>query len=918
MKIKKSKAISFGILFVIFLMTIGNATAGSERNSVIYEDRIVWQDDSNGNWDIQMYNISTSTETQITNNEAEQQNPDIYGDRIVWQDDISGNWNIQMYDISSQKEIRITTNGSNQINPAIYGDKIVWQDSRNGNQDIYMYDLSNSTETQITHNSSDQTEPDIYADRIVWVEDGTIYMYNISTSTETRVTRYFWGSDNGSGETGDLNHAPFIYGDRIVSSAETMTGNYLIKLYDLSTSTEQFIGEYDADSSNPAIYGNRIVWEDGRKAAPGYWNRDIYMYDLSTSRETQITTNESSQGDPAIYGNRVVWTDERNAITYNDMSDIYMYDISTSKETRITTVAEEPQAQGTETRITSNEEEQEYPAIYGDRIVWRDWRNGNQHDFKNGDIYMYNISTSTETQITTNKSCQVNSDIYGDRIVWADDRNGNWDIYMYEPSTSRETQITTNKSDQFEPAIYGDRIVWLDQRNGYPNNDIYMYDLSTHKETQITTNGSNQQSPKIYGDKIIWEDWRNGDDYNINPDIYMYDLSTSREIQITTDGSYQGEPAIYKDRIVWTDQRRLGGWDIYMYNLSTSTETRITARGEGDKHAPAIYEDRIVWHENRKLNEGELGWDIYMYNLSTATETQISTSWSASDPAIYGDRIVWHDSRNGSPDIYMFTILGEGSTQPPVANFSASPLSGKAPLKVKFTSTSIGSPTAWKWNFGDGSDLVTEQNPEYTYSKAGIYTVKHTAINEYGRDTEIKTSYITVTSPLKAPVADFSASKTLGNVPLAVKFTDKSTNNPATWKWNFGDGSNLTTEYNPTHTYSKAGIYTVKETVSNAAGKDTEIKTKYITVTSSLKAPVAAFSASPVSGKAPLKVQFTDKSTNNPASWKWSFGDGTYSTARSPAHTYSKAGKYTVSLTVKNAKGSNTKTMSGYIVVSKK
>ncbi|WP_349681009.1 PKD domain-containing protein [Methanosarcina sp. UBA411] len=34
--------------------------------------------------------------------------------------------------------------------------------------------------------------------------------------------------------------------------------------------------------------------------------------------------------------------------------------------------------------------------------------------------------------------------------------------------------------------------------------------------------------------------------------------------------------------------------------------------------------------------------------------------------------------------------------------------------------------------------------------------------------------------------------------------------------------------------------------------------------------------------------------------------------------TYSKAGKYTVSLTVKNAKGSNTKTMAGYFVVSKK
>jgi beta propeller repeat protein len=199
---------------------------------------------------------------------------------------------------------------------------------------------------------------------------------------------------------------------------------------------------------------------------------------------------------------------------------------------------------------------------------------------------------------------------------------------------------------------------------------------------------------------------------------------------------------------------------------------------------------------------------------------------------IYKDRIVWQDSRNGNPDIYMFTLQGsKPESNPPVADFSATPLSGKAPLKVKFTSTSTGNPTAWKWNFGDGSPLSTEKNPEHIYAKAGIYTVKHTAINAYGRDTEIKTKYINVQAPLKSPVA--------------------------------------------------------------------------------------AFSASPRSGKAPLKVKFTDKSLNSPASWKWSFGDGTYSTAKNPVHTYSKAGKYNVSLTVKNAKGKNTKTTSGYIVAKK-
>jgi len=173
-----------------------------------------------------------------------------------------------------------------------------------------------------------------------------------------------------------------------------------------------------------------------------------------------------------------------------------------------------------------------------------------------------------------------------------------------------------------------------------------------------------------------------------------------------------------------------------------------------------------------------------------------------------------------------------------------------------------------------------------------------------------------VKAALVKPVASFVASPTSGNAPLKVQFTDKSTNSPTSWKWSFGDGT-YSTKKNSAHTYSKAGKYTISLTVKNAAGSNTVIKSSYISVAAPSKAPVAAFSASPVSGKAPLKVQFTDKSTNSPTSWKWSFGDGIYSTSKSPSHTYSKAGKYTVSLTVKNTAGSNTKTTSGYIVVSK-
>lgn len=79
---------------------------------------------------------------------------------------------------------------------------------------------------------------------------------------------------------------------------------------------------------------------------------------------------------------------------------------------------------------------------------------------------------------------------------------------------------------------------------------------------------------------------------------------------------------------------------------------------------------------------------------------------------------------------------------------------------------------------------------------------------------------------------------------------------------------------------------------------------------------VAGFTADPTSGPAPLRVQFTDASAGGATSWSWNFGDGGTSTEQNPAHTYTDEGVYTVTLTVKNAKDSDTVTKTGYIIVT--
>ncbi|MDD5186810.1 MAG: PKD domain-containing protein [Methanoregula sp.] len=87
------------------------------------------------------------------------------------------------------------------------------------------------------------------------------------------------------------------------------------------------------------------------------------------------------------------------------------------------------------------------------------------------------------------------------------------------------------------------------------------------------------------------------------------------------------------------------------------------------------------------------------------------------------------------------------------------------------------------------------------------------------------------------------------------------------------------------------------------------------TQVSEAPAPVANFTASRRAGIEPISIQFNDTSAGYPTSWAWDFGDGTTSTTRNPAHTYSAVGNYTVNLTAINTLGSNTSTRTSYIAV---
>jgi PKD repeat protein len=172
-------------------------------------------------------------------------------------------------------------------------------------------------------------------------------------------------------------------------------------------------------------------------------------------------------------------------------------------------------------------------------------------------------------------------------------------------------------------------------------------------------------------------------------------------------------------------------------------------------------------------------------------------------------------------------FLGAGGVtpgSPPVANFTATPRSGAAPLTVQFTDTSTNNPNGWEWDFqNNGSVDSTAQNPQFVYTTAGTYTVKLTAMNNDGSDPETKTGYITVNVATQVPVAGFTMNPSSGNAPLTVNFTNTSTGSPTpTYKWDFENtGAIDSTATNPSYNYATPDNYAPKLTATNSAGSDT-------------------------------------------------------------------------------------------------
>jgi len=170
-------------------------------------------------------------------------------------------------------------------------------------------------------------------------------------------------------------------------------------------------------------------------------------------------------------------------------------------------------------------------------------------------------------------------------------------------------------------------------------------------------------------------------------------------------------------------------------------------------------------------------------------------------------------------------VVSAPENEPPTATFSATPMTGPAPLTVAFDASATDDPdgtiASFDWATGDGSTL-SGVAPVYTYTAPGTYAVVLTVEDDRGAPA-IATRTIQVTAPgNQLPVASFTADPTFSlGPPLTVNFDATGSHDPdgaiIDYLWNFGDGD-TGVGATAVHTYTETGTFTVVFTVIDDDG----------------------------------------------------------------------------------------------------
>jgi len=645
----------------------------------------------------------------------------------------------------------------------------------------------------------------------------------------------------------------WVTADPVVTDGVVYSGSLDDKLYAINADTGAEIwnasfGVYPSIDTSPAV-ANGVVYVTGGQTT-------LYALDSATGATLWNFTRELViSGSPSV-ANNVVY------VGCND-NNLYALDALTGEMIW---------------NYTTGGEVQSCPAVAGN-IVY----------FGSGDNNIYALDALTGEKIWNYPTGSVvfSSPTYANGVIYA----GSWDYNMYALDALTGEKIwnyTTGSVVYSSPAVANGLVY-------FGSFDDNVYAVGSAPRTPVANFIANvtsgftpmavQFTDSSTGIQPLAYQWNFGDgtpNETIQNPVHMYSAEGTYNVTLTVSNS-------------------LGTSTLEKPGYITVIEVPIVGGGKGYYLVHSNAEGADVYFNN-DWYEGKIE------NGTLLVETCLTCTpvWSYTVKKCGYFPLTQNNSRYPHQDevIDLYANLTHPK-EPLIPDFTSNTTTGPIPLVVGFTSHSIGVAETWNWSFGDGT-YSEERDPVHTYIADGIYNVSLSGTNSACQNnTIVKKDYITAGTPPKPPFyADFTVSPVNGIAPMTVKCIDKSTGKPSMIAYDFGDGFTAMGP-NAAHTYRLPGVYTITQTITKYNATTNSIMSSLATKPDAITVfkayplpPLARFTASPVTGIAPLTVSFTDTSLANPILYNYDFGDGVNSTSRDPVHIYRYPGTYNVTLTI--------------------
>jgi len=303
------------------------------------------------------------------------------------------------------------------------------------------------------------------------------------------------------------------------------------------------------------------------------------------------------------------------------------------------------------------------------------------------------------------------------------------------------------------------------------------------------------------------------------------------------------------------------------------------------------------------FTDTESGTNTYSWNFGgTPPNVSMATSTKKTN-------VVFFDS-SGTYTVTLTVTNASGSTTAtpvkinvypvPTADFSTDKSTGCAPTTIHFTNLSPGPINSFIWDFGDGTQNVTNLSPSHLYKTADAFRVVLYVTNSFGCTGKKQIKNVDNAIVLSGVVVPNFSSTLNSSCALPVNaIFNSSSSGPGTlsYNWNFGDGGGYSNNNNsnPSYSYSTAGLKNVSLAVTSNQG-----------CTDTLTLPVNISASGNVTDfKMPdtvcinSAVNIKNLSSPPPNLSVWDYGDGSgldTTTKVNHSHTFTTLGKVTVTL----------------------